>query len=227
MDGAPPVTQELDLENKVFTYQIQPRPGEEIFEIVPKHLGKILTPMIGAAALITIAIVVLFVLLFTATLTTATLIIIFSVFAVVALLAITYSISNWISYMGSALIITNQRIIDVDQQHFFSRTTQESDIHTVRNFVNEYDKPFGPFLRYGTVTIQRYSADPLIIRHLPIPKVIARQIMHYHNLVVHGSVATAHNFAAERSEDDTTPDLEKLTEEAKTKARDQGIPVKG
>lgn len=224
--GSPPITEDLDLENKVLFYKVALREHEEVFEIIPKHLAKILTPVSGAIALLIIAVIILFVLLFTAALTTTTILIVFGFFGLITFVTIVYTFSNWFSYISSALIITNQRLIDVHQQHFLYRHVQETELSMIRNITCDYDQPFGHLLHYGYIRVERMSTDPMIIYHVPIPKVISLQIMHYHNVVIHGGIATAHNYAAQKPAEDATPELAKKTQETKDAAVRQGIPVK-
>lgn len=224
---SPPITQDLDLENMILNYKIQPRQNEEVYEIVPKHIGKVFIAVTGAVAVVIIALILLFTVLFTNTFNPAAMVVVMAIFGLIIFVGLMYSISNWVSYMASGLIVTNQRIIDVDQQHLFLKKVQETDIRLVRNILNGYSEPFGHFFHYGWVEIEQIGADPMKIRHLPLPRVMAGQIMHYHNLVVHGSIATAHNFSAQKPEDDKTPDLAHTTEAARTIAKQQGIPVKG
>lgn len=224
--ASPPVDNQLDLENQLLAYDVKPWPHEEVYEIVPKHIGKVIIPLVAVSTCIALILAILLLLIILLPLATAAFLTLAFVSAVIILLAGGYGFSEWVSYKGSAMVITNYRIINVEKTNFLFTKNEEMDIKTIRNVRSAYDTNLGQFFKYGTITIERMNNDPMVIHYLPIPKVLEKQVLHYHSLVVHGGISTAHNFAATSVEDDKTPELASAVEHAKEIAKDQGIPVK-
>jgi hypothetical protein len=56
------------------------------------------------------------------------------------------------------LIVTNDRLIDINQDNLFSRRISEMDLHQVEDITSEVRGFFPSLFNYGTLTIQNASA---------------------------------------------------------------------
>lgn len=203
-----------DLRSELLQLKIIPHPDEKVFAIIPKHTSKVFRPLV-AVTILTIAVVfglLMFALFFTPT--SSTFLLVAMVLGIVYLTVLVYGLSEWFSFKQSAVVITNERIIENEQLNVVNRKAQEFDIHAVKNASGNYNGPLGRFFKFGTVKIERLGQEPIEFKHMPYPALMAQDILHYHHLVAHGAAADAHNFQAETTEEDKTPELEQIMQKA-------------
>lgn len=190
--------------------RIELEESEETFEIIQKHWGSLILPFIAicGAAIVTI-ILVLGSAIFGGTFTT-----IFNTYLVllgiIYITLIAYGLSEYYSYTQSTLVITSQRIIDVEQLNFISRRVQTIDMYEIQSCSGDVVPGPGTIFNYGNVHINTVGDKSITLHSLPSPEVISAQIMHYHHLVAHGGVESAHNPKAKKAEEDKTPQLEQI-----------------
>lgn len=210
---------QLDLNSEMRRLRLDPREGERVFEIVPKHFGRMFLPVALFSTLTLIFIVGLIALANSPLGTSTVYITVTSVMAIIYLFASIYLLTAWYCYQYSALLFTNFRIIDVEYRNIVTRLIRELDIHGVQNANGEVVSPLQRFFNYGKLTIDRIGYDPIVINNVPYPQVVAEQTLHFHNLMAHGGIDTAHNFLATSLSDDTTPELEETIKKAETLAQ--------
>jgi hypothetical protein len=66
--------------------------------------------------------------------------------------------TSFITFYLDLLIITNDRLIDINQDNLFSRRISEMDLHQVEDVTSEVRGFFPSLFNYGTLTIQNASA---------------------------------------------------------------------
>lgn len=192
------------LAHKLKRLRIELEPEEEAFEIAYKHWGRIIWPLLGLGIL-AISTIVAFIFVttaFGANGTTSA--IFFMILAILYLTLLLYGFSEWYSYRQSAVVITNQRIIDCQQITFFSRWMQTIDIYEIQSCAGELSPGLGTLFNYGYLYIHTIGDKPSTITYIPIPESICVQVMHYHNLVAHGGSPEAHNSHRQITDETTT-----------------------
>lgn len=201
--------------------QLTPQPNEEVQQVVMKHMIAAMLPVVLSAGSGLFFLIILLIIAFSLPVSGNLF------FLVVAITGLAYlglggfALSEWYSHQHSALIITNQRILDVHQQNFFNRKLYEIPLKALRNVTGDFDRSIGQIFDYGTLHIERLdTSETHDAKAIPAPKFIADQVMHYHNLFIHGGVESAHNRAATSPEDDETPQLEQVMDAAKEIARE-------
>lgn len=97
--------------------------------------------------------------------------------------------SFFITFYLDMAIITNDRLIDVEQPALFSRTIAEVDLYQVQDVTSDVEGFFASVFDYGNVTLQTAGPIPKFILHnVPHPHQLREQILNlsaedkkYHN----------------------------------------------
>jgi hypothetical protein len=150
--------------------KISLKSGEEIITVV-RHYGLTLWPKILVAAFL---IVVPFFFLFP----------LFKwgpwgvgLFIFPILLGIVYAIRIFILWYYNAFIITNRRVIDVDQRGFFERIVSEADFSEVKDVSHRRKGVWQTIFRYGDIRIKISDTDiGLGIKNIRAPEEIQQLI---------------------------------------------------
>ncbi len=67
--------------------------------------------------------------------------------------------THFIEFYLDILIITNDRVIDVEQHGLFSRTTSELDLFRIQDATADVHGFFATFFNYGTISIKTASVN--------------------------------------------------------------------
>lgn len=96
---------------------------------------------------------------------------------VVILASIFYLVYEiWVWYLD-CYIITNKRIIDIDQKGAFKRTVAELDLGGVQEAVYEINGPLEALFGFGSVKIKTSSSGSMIVMEkVPHPEDVKRMI---------------------------------------------------
>jgi len=85
---------------------------------------------------------------------------------------------SFIDYYLDVWIITNERIIDVEQKGFFSRTISEQRLFRVQDVTSEVNGFFATVLKYGNVHVQTAGAKQrFLFREIPGPEEVRNTII--------------------------------------------------
>jgi len=85
---------------------------------------------------------------------------------------------SFIDYYLDIWIITNERIIDVQQEGFFARTISEQRLYRVQDVTSEVHGFFPTILKYGNVYIQTAGArQRFLFSEVPLPDEIRNIII--------------------------------------------------
>lgn len=100
------------------------------------------------------------------------------VIAVVIIFGALYSIYQWYLWQWSNYIITNQRVIKIDQISLFNRLISEAEIERIQEISSEIAGPIHTLLNFGTVKIQTASTTGRVdLENVPDPYNIQQVIV--------------------------------------------------
>lgn len=128
--------------------------GEKVITIIRKHWASFLGPVIKIIILIVIPIFFIGI-LFAHTWG----VLIFFVWEAIAL---AYAIHSWITWYFDCFIITDQRIVDIDQRSVFSREVSETALANIQDVTYKVEGILATVFNYGTVEVQTAGADQKI-----------------------------------------------------------------
>ncbi len=72
----------------------------------------------------------------------------------------TFAAYQWVSWYGDVYVLTNYRIIDVEQQGFFSRSFAETTLNNIQDISHDVTGVMATLLDYGTIVVQTAGASP-------------------------------------------------------------------
>jgi uncharacterized membrane protein YdbT with pleckstrin-like domain len=158
--------QELEVENQ--------RPDEEIIIMVRQHPWVLARPIFY---LIIIALIVF----------SSFLIWHFTTVSVIILLvaicvSLIYISNVWYSYANDLFVLTNQRLIKIDQKSFFNRRVSESELDSISNINYEIKGLVKSLLNFGDIKISTTGDEIsiVILNNLENPHFIQERIMDFH-----------------------------------------------
>ncbi len=86
--------------------------------------------------------------------------------------------SCFIDFYLDILIITNDRLIHIEQESLFARTVSEMDLRKLQDVTSEVTGILPSIFHFGTITIQSAGAtDKFILRNVPNPNELRCIIM--------------------------------------------------
>jgi membrane protein YdbS with pleckstrin-like domain len=95
------------------------------------------------------------------------------VFLIWIFLGFIYSFRGIFVWLLDCYIITNERIIDIDQRGFFQRIVTEVSYGKIQNAFYEIKGPLATFFNYGNIKIQiAQNKGMLLMKQIPDPKKI-------------------------------------------------------
>lgn len=106
------------------------------------------------------------------------------IFFVWTSIGLAYGLYQWLCWYFDSFIITNQRIINVNQKRLFARSVSETNLANVQDVTYEINGFLASIFNYGTVRVQTASALSLLeIPSVEKPKVVQELIMDLHQKV--------------------------------------------
>lgn len=81
------------------------------------------------------------------------------VLAALIVIGLAYSFYFWFVWNNSNYIVTNQRVIKINQSSLFNRMISEAEIHRIQEISTEIKGPIRTLLNFGTVRIKTASDD--------------------------------------------------------------------
>lgn len=76
---------------------------------------------------------------------------------VLVVFGLLYSFYIWFTWNNSDYIVTNQRVIKIDQVSLFNRVISEAEIHRIQEMSTEISGPIHTMFNFGTVRIKTAS----------------------------------------------------------------------
>ncbi|MBU1146266.1 PH domain-containing protein [Patescibacteria group bacterium] len=93
------------------------------------------------------------------------------------LLGVIFTIRTFVLWYYNAFIITNRRVVDIDQRGFFERVVSEADFSEIKDISHRRKGIWQTIFRYGNVRIQISDTDiGLEIRNVRAPEDIQQLI---------------------------------------------------
>ncbi len=93
------------------------------------------------------------------------------------LVGLTYLFYEWMIWYYDVYIITNKRIVDIEQRSLFSRSVSEASLGKVQDITYQIEGVFATFLNFGTVKIQTAGASGIInLEGIANPEAVASKI---------------------------------------------------
>lgn len=87
--------------------------------------------------------------------------------------------SNFIDFYLDILIVTNDRLIDMEQNGVFARTIAEVDLYQIQDVTSEVKGVLETMFNYGNISIQTAGSVPKFIVHdIHNPHALRREILH-------------------------------------------------
>ncbi len=84
----------------------------------------------------------------------------------------------WLDYYLDIFIITNKRIVDIEQSGLFGRTVAEERLFRIQDVTSDAQGIAATMLRYGNVYIQTAGkTERFIFEQVPYPERVARKIL--------------------------------------------------
>ena len=84
----------------------------------------------------------------------------------------------WIDYYYDLWLITNQRLLDIEQKGFFSRTVSELDLKRIQDITSEVHGILPTLFEFGSIHIQTASEkNRFILESVPHPVTVRRKIV--------------------------------------------------
>ena len=118
----------------------------------------------------------------------------------------------FIDYHLDIWIVTDQRVISIEQQGLFNRVVSELNIGRVQDVTSEMKGKLQTFMHFGQVHIQTAGEEErFIFEQVPKPDEVARLI-----LQVHDRVAKTQELEKVREEEDYRKELDGRTQNAPT-----------
>lgn len=88
-----------------------------------------------------------------------------------------FTLHAFVDYFLDVWIVTNERILNIEQDGLFSRTASEQKLSRIQDVTAEVRGVFPTFLRYGEVHIQTAGEKArFVFEQIPEPNDVARKI---------------------------------------------------
>jgi len=111
-----------------------------------------------------------------------------SVYSAIILIAWIVFFIIWTNYYLDVLIVTDERIIDVEQKGFFRREVSTVRLDKIEDMSISINGVLATFLDYGTIRIQSAAeAREFIIRDIPEPNKVKSVIYDLHSKMIEAS----------------------------------------
>ncbi|MBT5503388.1 hypothetical protein HN858_02985 [Candidatus Falkowbacteria bacterium] len=93
------------------------------------------------------------------------------------LFVILYAFTNFVDYYLDVWIVTNQRIINIEQKGLFSRIVSEKDLGQMQDITSEVDGFWATLLNFGNVHIQTAGEkERFVFKQVPFASEVSRRI---------------------------------------------------
>jgi uncharacterized membrane protein YdbT with pleckstrin-like domain len=89
----------------------------------------------------------------------------FVIFVIILAITATYAAYEWVSWYNDVFVLTNYRVVDVQQDGFFSRKFSEASLSNIQDVSHEVHGVMQTFFNYGNVLVQTAGAETKINMH--------------------------------------------------------------
>ena len=90
-------------------------------------------------------------------------------------------LGRWFVYANDIFILTNQRIINIDQSGFFTRRVAEAELENIQNISYEIRGPIKSFLNFGDVLVSTAGDNNpgLVLKNVQNPHFVQEKLIAY------------------------------------------------
>jgi hypothetical protein len=155
------------------------KPNEHVLMFLRRHWVEVLK-IIGTIIVLTSVPVMLFILFlnyteyFESETLTALITLLFSAYY---LFVVLYAFTNFVDYYLDVWIVTNMRIINIEQKGLFARIMSEKDLGRMQDITSTIDGFLPTLLNYGDVHIQTAGEkERFVFKQVPFADEVARRI---------------------------------------------------
>lgn len=155
------------------------KPNEHVLMFLHRHWIVVLKIILAAIFFLIIPIIIyVSVLNFTNYFDSPAFVAIFILFmSAFYLFVVLYTFSNFIDYYLDVWVVTNQRVINIEQQGLFARVVSEKDLGRMQDITSDVRGFLGTILNYGDVYIQTAAEqERFIFKQVPFADEVARRI---------------------------------------------------
>lgn len=93
------------------------------------------------------------------------------------LFVILYGFANFVDYYLDVWIVTNERIINIEQKGLFAREISEKELGNMQDITSDVDGFWATILNYGDVYIQTAAEkERFVFKQIPFADEVARRI---------------------------------------------------
>ena len=93
-----------------------------------------------------------------------------------------FFLGNFIDFYLDVWIITNDRIVDIEQFGLFSRTISELDLYRLQDVTADIHGFFSTLFKYGTLTVKTASTNlNIVFRNVPNPNGVRQHLLELAN----------------------------------------------
>ncbi len=85
-------------------------------------------------------------------------------------IVVAYGIYQWLTWYFDSIIITDKRIICIDQKSLFNRIVSEVSLASVQDFTYEINGFFSSAFNFGILRISTAAKNIIEIKNIPDPK---------------------------------------------------------
>ena len=90
-----------------------------------------------------------------------------------------FSFTDFIDYYLDMWVVTTDRIINIEQQGLFKRTTSELNLSSIQDVTAEIKGPIQTFFHYGNCYVQTAAEKQrFVLKNIPNPERVQESIIH-------------------------------------------------
>lgn len=146
------------------------RPDEKIVLVKKRHPWVLFKA--GLIVILIIALIVISFLIWGASSISVTVLIVGALFLVIFLMG------RFFVYNNDIFIVTNHRLINIDQSGFFTRRVSEAELENIQNVTYVIKGPIKSMLNFGDIEIQTAGNAPgLVFRNVENPHFVQERIV--------------------------------------------------
>jgi uncharacterized membrane protein YdbT with pleckstrin-like domain len=165
------------------------RPDEHVVMLLRRHWSILFRNIMHSVLMLLIPIILFSILFFTTTFEvtpgTPLYVLIVEAISLYYLFAFLSYFHHFIDYHLDIWVVTDQRIVSVEQEGLFNRIVSELNITRVQDVTSESKGKIQTFLHYGQVHIQTAGEQQrFVFEEVPNPSEVARVILELHDRVV-------------------------------------------
>lgn len=101
------------------------------------------------------------------------------IFLIIFIVWATYSFYQWFVWYFDVAVLTNQRVIVIEQKKLFEKTISEANLDKIQDITTNISGLLPTLLGYGSVIVQTASeANNLTLKDIAKPQSVQQKILH-------------------------------------------------